>query len=127
MTIKEISMIDCRSDKGKEQLQQVLYGVSPFVKYEEKGVKVPMSAIERLMDQICRRYQVLPGSIGICVMNHNELYYTGQAFDQSGIRCLSLVSGVSLYEVMAKQVVLLWSEVQGKKLIKRKVAWSSES
>lgn len=126
MTIKEISTIDCRVEEGKEQLQQALYEIDPFEKYEVKGSKVPLSAIEKLIDKICRRYQVLPGYIGMCVANNNRLYYTVQAYDQDKIKYLGVVNGISLYEVMAKEVLLLWDKVNDKSLARRKVAWSSE-
>lgn len=126
MTIEEISSIDCRLEDGKEQLQQALYRIDPFKKYKDKGAKVPLSAIEKLIDKICRRYQVSPGYIGICVVNGNRLYYTVQAYDQDKICYLGVVSGVSLYETMAKEALLLWGKIGSKGLAKRKVTWKGE-
>ena len=117
MKISSILELDCRLEENKEKLQKVLKMIKPLSRYDGD---VPMESLEKVAFGVMRKYEISIAKISPSPFaNSKETTWHASIF--SGKKCLYLseVYGASLYEVMSKTVIFMYSKVKSGELKER--------
>ncbi len=119
MKTKDIIDLDYRDKKNKQIIQKALGRIKPLEKYADED-EIPFEVIEKLLHQICSKYQVWLQSI-----THDPVSGDGYDIwrcgicDERTLTHLITIHSMCLYELFAKVVIYLWSEIKNEKLKRR--------
>lgn len=117
MTTKEIMELDFRESESHKIMQKALRKIEPLAKCD--GEKVPIEKVEKLLFMLQKRYYVeTRGVLASCT--EDQPLYTITVNDVYDNKIIGNVYGITLYEVMSKAVVLIWSNIKGQAIKKRK-------
>lgn len=115
-TTEEILNIDCRKPDGKEKLNRFLWKIKPFSKLGiPKGCVLDIGDLERVLHGISIRY-------GYRLVNVSPYYEDDKTFiffkgditkKEEGVRQWhGSVYGVTMWELIAKSLIKIYSEIQ---------------
>ena len=111
MTTYDIVQLDCRLEENANVIQRALAKIKPLSKYA--GDVVPMDKVEKCMKVLCNKYGYTVSISMDPVSNSNF-----PIWQCSVVKCDRLVSsgsnvfGCSLYEAIAKAVILMYSRAR---------------
>lgn len=108
MTTDQLLQLDCRVAENCRTIQKALRKMKPFSKVD-MGEDVPLVKIEKMLRLMLSKYQV---DITWIFVSHDDenMRYTISLRDDGGEGGLSqTVYGITLYEVMCKAAICIWS------------------
>lgn len=118
MTTKELLGLDGRMEKNQAILQKALSQIKPLAKYSGE---VPQWAIEKVLHNMCYKYQFWVREIAQDPWSNSEFDIwratvvedkaKGESADWNGTK----IFGASIYEVLAKTAVFVYSKVKSGK------------
>lgn len=115
MTTKELLEADFRNDAQRRAVQKALLKMKPFSKL---CGEVPLEKLEKFVFLSQRKYLVYMGSIFVSVANDMPVYQVYFRNDKS-MKEMGFVCGCSLYELMAKACIKIWSMIAKNEIEKR--------
>lgn len=112
MTTKEIINLDYRKEENKEIIQKVLKQIKPLSKYSDES-EIPFSALEKAITVMCKKYcmrinQLVPDVWA----NDKHTIWRAWLINDTNLKTIDTVYGVTLYEVFAKSAIRLYAEVK---------------
>ena len=114
MTTKEVLQLDYRLPENKVKLQKVLRQIKPLAKCPE-GQDVPIEKLERVIKVLTTKYSYyVPGFVPDPSVSDGLVWRT-RVLDSNTMDEIGHVFGCMFYEVLAKTVILLYSEVRKRK------------
>lgn len=112
MTTDQLLQLDCRVAENRRTIQKALRKMRPFSKVD-MGEDVPLVKIEKVLRLMLNKYQV---DITWIFVSHDDenMRYTISLRDDGGegTRPLQTIYGITLYEVMCKTAICIWSLVK---------------
>ena len=112
MTTKEILNLDYRDEKNKKIIQKVLKQIKPLSKYSDED-DVPFSAVEKAITIMCKKYMMRVNQLVPDVWANNEhTIWRAWLINDTNLKTIDTVYGISLYEVFAKIAIRLYAEVK---------------
>lgn len=109
MTTDQLLQLDCRVAENRRTIQKALRKMKPFSKVD-MGEDVPLVKIEKMLRLLLNKYQV---DITWIFVSHDDenMRYTISLRDDSGegAHLSQTVYGITLYEVICKAVICIWS------------------
>lgn len=120
MTTSELLNLDYRDKENKQIIQKALSKVKPLSKYSDEK-QVPIEAIEKLVHLVCYRYQIWVRSISLdSQANEDYDVLRCEVIDETNLQQKQNIFGMCIYELYAKLVIYLWSEMKKESLKRRK-------
>jgi uncharacterized membrane protein YjdF len=118
-TTKEILDLDCREEKNKAIIQKVLRQLKPLSKYSEEE-EIPLMAIEKVIKIMSSKYYVrIQALVPDIWVNHDLDIWRGEIINEVDYK-QKFIYGASIYEVLAKAAILIYSGVKKKEYKERK-------
>lgn len=108
MTTEQVLGLDMRDEGSKEKLQMVLKKIKPFSK--EDG-EVRLELIEKFLLKVCRKYVIKIQYIMPSMLS-DTMYYSLSVKRDDTNEWLGSVYGKTIYEVLAKAAIMLYSKVK---------------
>lgn len=105
MKTNEILNLDYRVEENKKIIQNVLRKIKPLSKYSDE--KVPLEAIEKVIKIISEKYKIWPKPMKLTGVYSVEV-------EDDNFKSLGKVYGMCVYEVFAKLVIKMYSEIRKK-------------
>lgn len=116
MTTKEVVGLDCTVDENMEILQRVLRQIKPLSKYSEE---VPQWAIEKVIHSMCHKYKLWVKEIAQDPWSNAkfDIWRVTLVEDEkvSEWGKIKPVFGATIYEVLAKTAILIYSMIKSGK------------
>lgn len=110
MKTKQILELDCRIQKNREAVQRALRCIKPLAKCNPQ-CDVPLDKVEKLVRLMLNKYQA--EIVWIFVSHDDEnMLYTISLRGVSATEQYQPVYGITLYEVMCKCAIYMWSLVK---------------
>lgn len=110
MKIKEILELDYRIKENQEIIQKELNKIKPLSKYQDK---IPLVKIEKCLNVLCNKYNLIL-VLGFARSEVDHMLYGVTIQYKEPIKNIGKVYGVSIYELLSKAVLLIYSEVKSK-------------
>lgn len=112
MTTKQIINLDYREKENQEIIQKVLRQIKPLSKYPD-GCDIPFSALEKAITVMCKKYMMRVRELTPDVWsNDNYTIWRAILINETNLKTIDMVYGISLYEVFAKTAIRLYAEVK---------------
>lgn len=112
MTTNQIINLDCRETKNQQVIQKVLRQIKPLSRYSDE-CDIPFSAIEKAITVMCKKYCMRINQIVPDVWANDEhTIWKMWLINDTNLKTIDTVYGVSLYEVFAKAAICLYAEVK---------------
>ncbi len=117
ITTDAILNADCRKKEGRILLQKALRKIKAFEDVQDK-IKIPLEQLEDWMCKTCNRYDVRPQWVNILYDVKKDGYrlYSLTCITQVKHEYIGTVYGVTIYELIAKMVFLIFSEIKKNKI-----------
>lgn len=110
MTTEQIMELDYRESESKEIIQKVLKKIKPLSKYSVEE-DVVLKDIEKVIFVICKKYDTRVVLRTDVFANDNNIVWRAAVIYETDI---SIVYGISIYEIMAKVAIRIYSFVRNK-------------
>lgn len=112
MTTKEVLNLDCREKKNKEIIQRVLRQIKPLSKYSDE-CEIPFEAIEKAITVMCKKYNMRVREFSPDVWsNETHTIWRAILINETNLKTIDVVFGITLYEMFAKTAIRLYAEVK---------------
>jgi len=112
MTTKQILNLDYREEENKEIIQRVLRQIKPLSKYSDE-CEIPFSALEKAITVMCKKYMMRIREFNPDVWsNDKHTIWRAILINETNLKTIDEVYGLSLYEVFAKCAIRLYTEVK---------------
>lgn len=112
MTTKEIINLDYREKENQETIQKVLRQIKPLSRYSDE-YEIPFSALEKAITVMCKKYMMRVNQLVPDVWANNEhTIWRAWLINDTNLKTIDMVYGISLYEVFAKTAIRLYAEVK---------------
>ena len=112
MTTKQVINLDCREEKNQEIIQKVLRQIKPLSKYSDE-CDIPFSALEKVITIMCKKYMMRLNQLVPDVWsNEGHTIWRAWLINDSNLKTIDDVYGITLYEVFAKVAIRLYAEVK---------------
>lgn len=120
MKTNDILQLDYREEESKKIIQKVLKQIKPLSKYSDD--EIPLDAIEKAIKIMCTKYQVKIRNILQDVWSNkkNGIWRCDIMIDGTIYDSLGVVYGITMYELLAKTAILIYSEIKKERLKVRK-------
>ena len=115
MKTEQILNLDYRKEESKEIIQKVLRKIKPLSKYSEEE-QIPIEVIEKVIRVLCTKYEITPQWMNISFRDGITNIYSIGVKTTTDHKWLGNVYGICLYEVFAKLVIKMYSEVKSGKV-----------
>ena len=115
MKTEQILNLDYRKEESQEIIQKVLRKIKPLSKYSDES-NVPIEAIEKLIRVLVQKYEITPQWMTMSYFEPTLGIYSIGVKTTTGHEWLGTVYGMCLYEVFAKLVIKMYSEVKSGKI-----------
>lgn len=116
MKTEDILNLDCREEKSKKVIQKVLRQLKPLSKYSEEET-IPLEAIEKAIKIMCSKYQVRIIRITPDIwVNKKSDVWRCEIINETNLEILGFTFGISIYEILAKAAILIYSEIKKERL-----------
>lgn len=112
MTTKEIINLDCREEENQKIIQKVLKQIKPLSRYSDE-CEIPFSAIEKAITVMCKKYMMRVNDL-VPDMWANDKHTIWRAWliNDTNLKTIDMVYGITLYDVFAKTAIRLYAEVK---------------
>ena len=119
MKTKDILQLDCTKEENKKIIQKVLKQIKPLSKYSED--EIPIDAIDKAIKIMCTKYQVKIRNILQDIWGNRKynIWRCDVMIDGTIYDNLGTVYGITMYEVLAKVAILIYSEIKKERLEER--------
>jgi hypothetical protein len=112
MTTNQVINLDCTEKKNQNIIQKVLRQIKPLSKYSDEE-DIPFNAIEKAITVMCKKYtmkvnQLVPDMWA----NDEHTIWRAWLINDTNLKTIEMVYGVTLYEVFAKVAIRLYAEVK---------------
>lgn len=112
MTTKQIINLDYREEENQEIIQKVLRQIKPLSRYSDE-CEIPFSAIEKAITVMCKKYCMRIREFTPDVWANDEhTIWRATLINETNLKTIDMVYGISLYEVFAKCAIRLYAEVK---------------
>lgn len=111
----DIISLDCRLEENKNIIQKVLKQIKPLSKYSDE---VPLNKIVKAISVIVNKYNVDIWNIKSDFKAGNEPIFRVEIDIEANLYIH--IYGITLYEVLAKTVIKLYSDIKQDKIKIRK-------
>lgn len=112
MDTKKILNLDYRDPENQEIIQKVLRQIKPLSRFSEE-TEIPLSAIERAISVMCKKYNMRVSNICSDVYGNDTLIiWRASIITEHNYKTVWVVHGISMYELMAKVAIALYAEVK---------------
>lgn len=112
MTTKEIINLDYREKKNQETIQKVLRQIKPLSRYSDE-YDIPFEALEKAITVMCKKYMMRMNQLVPDVWaNNDNTIWRAWLINDTNLKTIDMVYGISLYEVFAKTAIRLYAEVK---------------
>ena len=112
MTTKEIINLDYREKENQEIIQKVLRQIKPLSRYSDE-CEIPFSALEKAITVMCKKYCMRIREFNPDVWaNDDNTIWRAILINETNLKTIDMVYGISLYEVFAKCAIRLYAEVK---------------
>lgn len=112
MTTKEIINLDYREKENQEIIQKVLRQIKPLSRYSDE-CEIPFSALEKAITVMCKKYCMRIREFNPDVWaNDDHTIWRAILINETNLKTIDMVYGISLYEVFAKCAIRLYAEVK---------------
>lgn len=112
MTTNQIINLDCRIEENQEIIQKVLRQIKPLSKYSDE-CDIPFSALEKAITVMCKKYCMrIRDFVPDVWSNKSNTIWRATLINETNLKIIDIVYGVSLYEVFAKSAIRLYAEVK---------------
>lgn len=114
MKTADIMQLDCRIPENRETIQKVLRQIKPLAKCPD-GQDIPMDKLERCFKVLCERYGYWSTLHPDTNANDKHIVWRLSLFKETERTSSgSNMWGISVYEVLSKAVILMYSKVRRK-------------
>lgn len=112
MTTNQVINLDCKEKENQEIIQKVLRQIKPLSRYSDEE-DIPFSAIEKAITVMCKKYMMRVNQLVPDMWANNE-YTVWRAWliNDTNLKTIDNVYGITLYEVFAKIAIRLYAEVK---------------
>ena len=112
MTTKQVLELDCRIEQNREIIQKVLRQIKPLAKCPE-GQQIPFEKLERCLKVICNNYGLFIQQLFPDVYAADKnIIWKSKTVDIKTLENYGVAYGCTLYECLAKTVILLYSKTR---------------
>ena len=112
MTTKEIINLDFREKENQEIIQKVLRQIKPLSRYSDE-CEIPFSALEKAITVMCKKYMMRINNLTPDVWSNNTYtIWRARLINETNLKTIDEVFGITLYEVFAKCAIRLYAEVK---------------
>lgn len=112
MTTNEVINLDYREKKNKIIIQKVLRKIKPLSKYPD-GSEIPLNDLEKVITIISKKYPLRVRELYPDIWSNDKLIiWKATLMNETTFKVIGSVYGVSIYEVFAKIVIKLYSEIK---------------
>lgn len=112
MTTKEIINLDYRKEENKEIIQKVLRQIKPLSKYPD-GCDIPFHDLEKAVTVMCKKYKMRVNQLIPDIQaNDKSVVWRAWLLNETNLKTIDMVYGISLYEVLAKISIRLYAEIR---------------
>ncbi len=112
MTTKQVINLDYREKKNQEIIQKVLRQIKPLSKFSDEE-DIPFSALEKVIAVICKKYMMFIREFTPDMwVNDKYTLWRATIINETNLKTIDQVYGISLYEVFAKTAIRLYAEVK---------------
>lgn len=112
MTTKEVMDLDCREEENKEIIQKVLRQIKPLSRYSDEE-EIPFEAIEKAIVVMSKKYNMRVREFMPDVWSNEEhTIWRAILINETNLKTIDMVFGITLYEVFAKTAIRLYAEVK---------------
>lgn len=109
MTTEQILQLDCREQKNREIIQKVLRKIRPLSKCPV-GQDVPFEKLERCMQVLNEKYNLFCRELFPDTHSGDKyVIWRSTIINLSNLDTVGSAYGCTLYEVMAKTVIMLYA------------------
>ena len=99
-------------EENQEIIQRVLRQIKPLSKYSEE-CDIPFSAIEKAITVMCKKYCMRIRDFVPDVWSNNaHTIWRATLINDTNLKTIEVVYGITLYEVFAKCAIRLYAEVK---------------
>lgn len=112
MTTKDVINLDYREKENQQIIQKVLRQIKPLSKYSDE-CDIPFSAIEKAITVMCKKYTMRINTLSPDMhANNDHIIWRAWLINDTNLKTIETIHGISLYEVFAKTVIRLYAEVK---------------
>lgn len=112
MRTSEIMNLDYRKEENQEIIQKVLRQIKPLSRYSDE-CEIPFSALEKAITVMCKKYCMRIRDFTPDVWSNNECtIWRAILINETNLKTIDTVYGITLYEVFAKCAIRLYVEVK---------------
>lgn len=110
MTTRELMELDCREDENRRKIQKALRLIKPLSKEEDD---VPLEKMERAIKVMCEKYKLWVRELCPDVeAGEKHIVWRAIIIDVTNLKTIGAVYGCTLYEVIAKTTIFIYSETR---------------
>lgn len=106
MTTEDIMQLDCREERNRNIIQKALKKIKPLSRYD--GV-VPIEKLELCIKKYCDKYKYYYRLYPDTDAADDCIVWKGVILDSSNLKQIGVAYGRTLYEVISKSVIKLYS------------------
>lgn len=118
MTTQELLRLDYREEENREVIKRALCKIKPLAKYSECD-EIPLEKLEKTVEVLIRKYEVMVNSITPTIIENEMFWYTARVTKTDDLKYLGCCYGCCIYELMAKLVIKLYSDIKKLKIPER--------
>lgn len=112
MKTEDILNLDCRKEENKKIIQKVLRKIKPLSKYSDE-CEIPLEVIEKLLAAMCKKYCINIKEITANVLaNDKQIIWKATIINENEFALLNYVYGISIYEVLSKSTIYIYTKVK---------------
>lgn len=112
MTTNQVINLDYREKKNQEVIQKVLRQIKPLSRYSDEE-DIPFSAIEKAITVMCKKYCMrIRDFVPDVWANKEYTIWRATLINETNLKVIDEVYGISLYEIFAKCAIRLYAEVR---------------
>lgn len=112
MTTNQILNLDYREEENKEIIQKVLRQIKPLSRFSEEK-EIPIEALEKAITVICKKYNIRIRDISPDIWSADKkIIWRACIISDKDLKTRGNIYGISMYEVLAKSAIKLYSEIK---------------
>lgn len=112
MTTNQILNLDCREEENKEIIQKVLRQIKPLSRFSDEE-EIPIEALEKAITIMCKKYNIRIRDISPDIWSADKkIIWRANIISDKNLMSRGNVYGISMYEVLAKSAIKLYSEIR---------------
>lgn len=113
MTTNQLLELDCREDENQRIVQKALKLIKPLK--NEVGI-VPIEKLERAIKVMCEKYDMWVRELCPDVQaGEKHIVWRSSIINVKNLKTIGVVYGCTLYEVVAKTTIFIYSETRKEK------------